>query len=415
MATPVKRSQAPRRQTSEIPKLSENLDPNLPSTPCRRSTKSPATNSARPKKSASKTPVRIPSSSPSPARDNSSVAPKRSSVTPLKSLDPEKCHREVARLKENTSKSEPAAVEDTEVTDSRARAMKQLLLEEAMSGLPESGAGRVTHMVNAFERLLSISKEPKGEDGGEAKRKVMNWALPGLQQPPKAKVSQNSCSPVLCSTDFPAVEGSEADSAEHSSVSKKDKRSSNGINGSDEGRRNRRNSTGFSGRRRIKKFKVKSLQPFKLRTEQRGRFKEEQFIKKVKEMLLEEERKRTPIAKGLPWTTDEPEVLIKPPIKEPTEPIELILHSDVRAVERADFDLHVAERMSFVEQIKLERERQKKLEEEEEIRRLRKELVPKAQPMPYFDRPFIPRKSAKPQTLPKEPRLLLHVHHPKEP
>ncbi|RRT57021.1 hypothetical protein BHM03_00045205, partial [Ensete ventricosum] len=85
-------------------------------------------------------------------------------------------------------------------------------------------------------------------------------------------------------------------------------------------------------------------------------------------------------------------ILIKPPIKEPTEPIELTLHSDVRAVERAEFDLHVAERLSFVEQIKLERERQQKLEEEEEIRRLRKELVPRAQPMPYFDRPFIPRK-----------------------
>lgn len=32
------------------------------------------------------------------------------------------------------------------------------------------------------------------------------------------------------------------------------------------------------------------------------------------------------------------------------------------------------------------------LEEEEEIKRLRKELIPKAQPMPYFDRPFIPRR-----------------------
>lgn len=32
------------------------------------------------------------------------------------------------------------------------------------------------------------------------------------------------------------------------------------------------------------------------------------------------------------------------------------------------------------------------MEEEEEIRRLRKELVPKAQPMPYFDRPFIPKR-----------------------
>ncbi|RWW88769.1 hypothetical protein BHE74_00002344 [Ensete ventricosum] len=327
MATPAKRSQAPRRQTSEIPKLSENLDPNLLSTPCRRSTKSPATNSARPKKSASRTPVRIPSSSPSPAKDKSLVAPEKSSVTPFKSLDPEKCHQVVARLKENAIGSERLTVEDMEVTDSRARAraMKQLLLEEAMSGLPESGAGRVTYLVNAFERLLSISKEPKGEDGGEVKRKVMNWALPGMQQPPKAKVSENSCSPILCSTDFPPMEDSERDSAEHSSVSKKDKRSaiafkfdfkqpfsassllssavskhlpssfrlSNGINGSDEGRRNRRN---------------------------------------------------------------------------------------------------VAERLSFVEQIKLERERQQKLEEEEEIRRLRKELVPRAQPMPYFDRPFIPRK-----------------------
>jgi len=29
---------------------------------------------------------------------------------------------------------------------------------------------------------------------------------------------------------------------------------------------------------------------------------------------------------------------------------------------------------------------------EEETRRLRKELIPKAQPMPYFDRPSIPRR-----------------------
>jgi len=32
------------------------------------------------------------------------------------------------------------------------------------------------------------------------------------------------------------------------------------------------------------------------------------------------------------------------------------------------------------------------LVEVEEIKRLRKELVPKAQPMPYFDRPFVPRR-----------------------
>lgn len=36
--------------------------------------------------------------------------------------------------------------------------------------------------------------------------------------------------------------------------------------------------------------------------------KEEQLMKKVKEILTEEEKMRIPIAQGLPWTTDEPEV-----------------------------------------------------------------------------------------------------------
>lgn len=52
----------------------------------------------------------------------------------------------------------------------------------------------------------------------------------------------------------------------------------------------------------------------------------------------------------------------------------------------------MSERNKFAEQLRLERERQQKLEEEEMIKQLRKELVPKAQPMPYFDRPFIPKR-----------------------
>lgn len=36
--------------------------------------------------------------------------------------------------------------------------------------------------------------------------------------------------------------------------------------------------------------------------------KEEEFVKKVQEMMTEEEKMRIPIAQGLPWTTDEPEV-----------------------------------------------------------------------------------------------------------
>ncbi|CAL5393047.1 unnamed protein product [Camellia sinensis] len=170
------------------------------------------------------------------------------------------------------------------------------------------------------------------------------------------------------------------------------------------------------------------VKPFKLRTEQKGRFKEEEFVKKLQQMMMEEEKQRIPIAQGLPWTTDEPEVelfyamlcqmlvvdslsnkpnmhvwtlpssfelmwsmvlqcLVKPAVKEITRPVDLVLHSDVRAVKRAE----LAEKMSLIEQYREKRERQQKLAEEEEIRRLRKELIPRAQLMPYFDRTFIPR------------------------
>ncbi|CAN0905495.1 hypothetical protein LINGRAHAP2_LOCUS23706 [Linum grandiflorum] len=53
---------------------------------------------------------------------------------------------------------------------------------------------------------------------------------------------------------------------------------------------------------------VTSLKPFKLRIEQRVITKEEEFMKKIHNMMTEEESQRIPIAQGLPWTTDEPEV-----------------------------------------------------------------------------------------------------------
>ncbi|KAJ8761779.1 hypothetical protein K2173_004590 [Erythroxylum novogranatense] len=73
-------------------------------------------------------------------------------------------------------------------------------------------------------------------------------------------------------------------------------------------------------------------------------------------MLVEEEKQRNPIAQGLPWTTDEPELR-----KENTRPIDLQLHSDVRALERAEFDYQVAEKMNLIEQFKIERERFQKV------------------------------------------------------
>ncbi|KAM1029386.1 hypothetical protein ACFX13_042595 [Malus domestica] len=69
-------------------------------------------------------------------------------------------------------------------------------------------------------------------------------------------------------------------------------------------------------------------------------------------MMMEEDRQRKPIAQGLPWTTDELECLLKPPVKEITIPTDLKLHSDMRAIERAEFDHQVAEKMSLLSKIR---------------------------------------------------------------
>ena len=60
----------------------------------------------------------------------------------------------------------------------------------AKSGKVENGYGRVAHLVQAFERLLSITKysDLKADNGSKKnKNERMKWALPGLEQP---KVSE---------------------------------------------------------------------------------------------------------------------------------------------------------------------------------------------------------------------------------
>lgn len=257
------------------------------------------------------------------------------------------------------------------------------MLEEARSSIPVSGCGRVMHLVNAFERLLSLPKGSQVSQGQE----VMHLVLPEVEVDGSEKAVE--------------IEGAS------SSIDGSDQRLNSGSSSSEGGgrRSSAGNSMESSERNWSKKLKVTCQQPFKLRTEQRGRKKEKEFLNKVKEMLLEEEKQRIPIAQSLPWTTEDPERLVKPHVKESTEPIDLVLHSDVRAVERAEFDHQIAQRLSYGEQLKLEREQQQKLEEEEETKRLRRELVPRARPMPHFSRSFIPKRSTRPQTIPKEPRF----------
>ncbi|BBN04916.1 hypothetical protein MPTK1_3g08770 [Marchantia polymorpha subsp. ruderalis] len=148
-----------------------------------------------------------------------------------------------------------------------------------------------------------------------------------------------------------------------------------------------------------------NLEPFRLLTEERGAMKTYQFAKKLEQIFAEEERLRNPIAQGLPWTTDEPEVVPKPPVKQPTKHVDFTHHSDSRAVSRAEFDYYVAERQMYMDMQREEEERQRQMAEQEEIKRLRREMVPRAQLMPFFDQPFMPSRSSKRLTVPKEPKF----------
>ncbi|XP_039035804.1 protein TPX2 isoform X2 [Hibiscus syriacus] len=93
----------------------------------------------------------------------------------------------------------------------------------------------------------------------------------------------------------------------------------------------------------------------------------------------------------------------KPPAKENTRPQEFKLHTGQRAVKRAMFNYSVATKFYLSEVQKRQVEKVQKMIEDEEIRSLRKEMVPKAQLMPFFDRPFFPQRSNRPLTIPREP------------
>ncbi|KAL2635861.1 hypothetical protein R1flu_007340 [Riccia fluitans] len=165
-----------------------------------------------------------------------------------------------------------------------------------------------------------------------------------------------------------------------------------------------------SAEKRARAIRNTQLEPFRLLTEERGALKEYQFARKLEQLFAEEERLRNPIAQGLPWTTDEPEIVPKPPVKQPTRHIDFNHFSDSRAAMRAEFDNYMAQREMSIKMRKEEEEIQRQLADQEEIKRLRREMVPRAQLMPLFDQPFMPERSSKRLTIPKEPKFKTRQH-----
>nr|AFK42234.1 unknown [Lotus japonicus] len=64
------------------------------------------------------------------------------------------------------------------------------------------------------------------------------------------------------------------------------------------------------------------------------------------------------------------------------------------------FNYAVTTKFYIMELQKKQEEKLQKMIEEEEIRMLRKDMVPRAQLMPYFDKPFLPQRPNK--TVPRQ-------------
>ncbi|KAJ4749117.1 TPX2 (targeting protein for Xklp2) protein family [Rhynchospora pubera] len=133
--------------------------------------------------------------------------------------------------------------------------------------------------------------------------------------------------------------------------------------------------------------------------------KEQTFNKRVQGSPEKEHKQRT---QGSPSKDEKSKYSPRPILKEKTLKAEknFRLHSEERAVRRASFDYMVASKINSLEIIRRFEEKILKVIEEEEIKIMRKDMVPKAQLMPIFDRPFYPHRSTRPLTVPKEPSFL---------
>ncbi|KAL0444264.1 UNVERIFIED_CONTAM: protein TPX2 [Sesamum latifolium] len=90
-----------------------------------------------------------------------------------------------------------------------------------------------------------------------------------------------------------------------------------------------------------------------------------------------------------------------------TEVQEFNLNVDHRAVDRAEFDKKIKEKEMVYKRYREEAESARMMEEEKALKQLRRTLVPHARPVPNFDHPFLPQKSAKEVTKAKSPKLLV--------
>ncbi|KAJ2644748.1 hypothetical protein GGF44_000434 [Coemansia sp. RSA 1694] len=144
------------------------------------------------------------------------------------------------------------------------------------------------------------------------------------------------------------------------------------------------------------------VSPFNLQTDTRGEAYQRQLRERLEEL---EERKRARMefrARPIPPSIDQP--FVPQPSAIPLTAIEeILLRTELRSEERRAYDEDRMERERIREEVMARKRLEEERREEEEIKRLRKILVHKAQPVRHYKQLVI-KPSDRPLTVPKTPQ-----------
>jgi len=144
-------------------------------------------------------------------------------------------------------------------------------------------------------------------------------------------------------------------------------------------------------------------EPFKLQIEERVEARLTQWQENV-EKELEDQKKAALFKASEPRVLTQVPFVPKPSDKPLSEISNFTLHSDRRAEEREAFDLKVKQKEVDMEGAKREQEVRRKREDQEEIAKIRKAAVHKAQPIRNY-KPIEVKPSEKPLTYPASPNF----------
>jgi len=144
-------------------------------------------------------------------------------------------------------------------------------------------------------------------------------------------------------------------------------------------------------------------QPFKLMIEDRVEARLTQWQENV-EKELEDQKKAAQFKASEAKVLSQVPFVPKPSEKPLSEISNFTLHSDRRAEEREAFDLKVKQKEVDMEGAKREQEERRKREDQEEVSKMRKAQVHKAQPIRNY-KPIEVKPSEKPLTFPSSPNF----------